>query len=133
MKNSMQLILINTIKRHERTLGRRVANLVRAIKKEGCLKRPIIVDKRSLVILDGHHRVEALRQLGATHVPAHLVDYQSAEVRVYLRRKYLSMDIIKQAVLYCGTTGRVFPVKTTRHVIGDRFRPARVPLSRLLL
>ena len=133
MKNSMQLIAINKVKSHERTFGRRVECLVKDIKTEGSIKQPIIVDKHSLMVLDGHHRVAALRRLGAARVPAYLLDYQDPRIRVYLRRKYLTMKMIKQAVLYCGLTGTLFPVKTTRHLIHDRPGMQKVSLSKLLL
>lgn len=133
MKNRIQLIAIDKVKSHERTFGRRVDRLVKEIKTEGNIKRPIIVDKRSFMVLDGHHRLAALRRLGAARVPAYLVDYQDPRVRVYLRRKYLNMKMIKQAVLYCGLTSTVFPVKTTRHVIHDRPGMQKVLLSKLLL
>ena len=129
----MKLIAIDKVKSHERTLSRRVATLVRQIKEEGSVRRPIIVDKRSLIVLDGHHRVAALRRLGAARVPAYLVDYQSSQVRVYLRRKYLSMKMIKQAVVYSGMTGVEFPIKTTRHVINNRPGIQKVSLAKLLL
>lgn len=132
MKKDMQLIAIDRVKTHERTFDVRVRRLVRAIKTEGMVRRPIIVDKQSLVVLDGHHRLEALRCLGASLVPAYLVDYQSSQVRVYLRRKYLSMKIIKQAVIYSGMTGVEFPVKTTRHLIHNRPGIQRVLLAKLL-
>lgn len=132
MKNVIQLIAIDGLKSHERTSKRRVEYLVRAIKTEGKVKRPIIIDKQSYVVLDGHHRVEALRSLGASRVPAYLVDYHSQQVRVYLRRKYLYMDMIKQAVLYCGITGQAFPIKTTRHLIQNRPGIKRTPLAKLL-
>lgn len=133
MKNYMKFVSIDQVKSHERTMSRRVATLIRAIKEEGNIRRPIIVDKRSLIILDGHHRVAALRQLGVARVPAYLVDYLSPNVRVYLRRKYLSMQIIKRAVLYSGLTGEAFPVKTTRHLIHARPGVKKVSLTKLLL
>jgi len=128
----LKLIAINKIKGHERTSKRRVEELVRAIQKDGVVKQAIIVDRRSSVVLDGHHRVEALKRLGATRVPAYLVTYQSQKIRVYLRRSYLQMHMIKQAVLHCGITGKIFPTKTTRHVLPHRQGIQKIVLSTLL-
>lgn len=133
MKQHMKFIAIDNVRSHERTLSRRVATLVRQIKEEGSVRRPIIVDKRSLIVLDGHHRVAALRQLGAARVPVYLVDYLGSDVRVYLRRKHLSMQILKKAVLYCGLMGEAFPIKTTRHLLHDRPGIQKVALTKLLL
>lgn len=132
MKKLIQLIAIDRLKSHERTMSRRVGCLVREIKAEGNIRRPIIVDQQSMVVLDGHHRVEALRRIGAARIPVHFVDYLSPNVRVYLRRKYLNMHMIKQAVLYSGITGRVYPMKTTRHLISKQRSSQKILLKRLL-
>ncbi|KKQ99875.1 MAG: putative transcriptional regulator [Microgenomates group bacterium GW2011_GWC1_39_12] len=123
---------IKKIKVHERTSKKRVGCLACSIKTDGVLKRPIIVDRKSYVVLDGHHRIEALRQIGAIRVPAFLVDYQNKHVRVYLRKKYLMMHLIKQAVLQRGSTGNMFPAKTTRHLIHNRPGAKRFSLKELL-
>lgn len=127
MKKNIQLIPINKIRRHERTRKRRVESLVRAIASSGKLERPIVVERTCFVLLDGHHRLEALRRLGAKRVPAYLVDYQSSRVHVYLRRKYLIMRILKDAVIRSALTGQALPVKTTRHLIHNR--PGRQPVA----
>jgi hypothetical protein len=64
------------------------------IEKIRMLKRPIIVDRDSYVIIDGHHRYEALKRLGVNKIPAILVDYVNEEkilvdkwIRVYRLEK----------------------------------------------
>lgn len=53
-----------------------------SIKVDGYVKHPIIVDRKSLVVLDGVHRIVALRKLGIRRVPACLVDYNSPAIQV---------------------------------------------------
>lgn len=103
--------------------------LRRRITEDRRLKRPIVVDKNSLVILDGHHRYQALKGMGMSRIPAQLVDYKNGEVRVYLRRKELLMKMIKEYVVKKASEGKLFPSKTTRHLIKNRIGIINYPLK----
>jgi len=56
--------------------------LVHAIRNDGHVKHPVIVDSDSLVVLDGMHRVEALKQLGCIRIPVCMVDYSNPSITV---------------------------------------------------
>ncbi len=60
---------------------------MRSISRSGALLRPLVVEARSLVVLDGSHRLRALRALGASLAPVALVGYETVKldgwVRVY--------------------------------------------------
>jgi len=55
---------------------------MRSIRAQGFVKHPIIVDKESMVVLDGVHRVFALKKLGVKRVPACLVYYKNPNIKV---------------------------------------------------
>lgn len=120
MKKGVILIDIGRLKGHESADEARVIKLMGQIKSDQRLKRPIIVAKGSYVILDGHHRYEVLKRMNCRRIPAYLVDYAGGEVKVYLRRKDLIGEIIKEAVARRAQEGRPFPSKTTRHLIKNR-------------
>jgi len=50
--------------------------------KQGICRHPIIVDKETHVVLDGTHRVAALKHLGYKLAPACLVDYNNPSIQV---------------------------------------------------
>ncbi len=129
MKQTIIFADIHKLIAHERVDRGRFIEVRRLLRKEGVVRRPVIVDRRSHVILDGHHRVRALRELGAKRVPVCYVQYQSAVVRVYLRKKELLMRLLKQAVLEMARSGRLFPSKTTRHLIQNRPMMKPVPVK----
>lgn len=52
------------------------------MEKRKVLLNPIIWDSHRNLLIDGHHRIEALALLGATQVPAYHVDYTSSHVAV---------------------------------------------------
>lgn len=66
----VELVPLRELKPHEKVVGRtRLYSVARAIAKLGAVLRPIIVEARSLAIIDGHHRYHALELLGARYAP----------------------------------------------------------------
>ncbi len=122
------LVAIGLLKPHEQTQQKRLHRLIAIMRKQGAVYKPIIVDKHSLVILDGHHRCKALKQLGAELVPAYLVDYGSRAVKVKPRRK---IQVSKRDVLATGLGSKPYPPKTTRHTLNFKLPRIRVPISLL--
>jgi hypothetical protein len=85
------------------------------IASEGILRLPIAVDKFTNVIIDGHHRFHALRQLCCKNIPVVQINYDSDEVKVIAwngREK-----ITKKDVLNAAFSGRKLPPKTSKHLV----------------
>jgi ParB-like chromosome segregation protein Spo0J len=57
-------------------------SLVQSINVAGQWTTPIIVDRGTNVILDGHHRFAAPDKLGLGLIPAILLDYPDSEISV---------------------------------------------------
>lgn len=131
MSKGIKLLRLDELRPHEAISRLHAARLAGRIRQDGCLKNPIVVDKKTRVILDGHHRVKILKGMGMKLVPAMVVDYYSAQVRVYLRRKELKMKLVKQAVIEKASKGEVFKHKTTRHLVKGRIRGVNVRLGKL--
>lgn len=72
MKTNIKLIDLSVLKQHERTNRKHVLELIEQIESDGHVKDPIIVDKNTMIILDGHHRFNALKWLGLKRVPVFL-------------------------------------------------------------
>jgi hypothetical protein len=107
------LVPLDRLRPHERHAEADLERLVERIRSKGEFDTPIWVARGSLVILNGHHRVEALRRLGAVRVPAYLIDYHAPIVR--LDRWSPGPPISKKEVEERAREGRLFPPKTTRH------------------
>lgn len=67
---------------HEETIPSSLSRLKDRIRRDGVLKSPVIVDRDTLVILDGMHRVKALRELECRYTCACLVDYTNSEIKL---------------------------------------------------
>ncbi len=77
---------------------------------------PIVVtkipDKDRYVILDGHHRFNALKKNSAESVPCIVVDYKSVKLD-HWREEYKA--VTKDDVISSALSGKKFPRKTTKH------------------
>jgi hypothetical protein len=124
------LVPIHLLKSHERVIEERVVKLMREISSRGAQLRPILVDYKTLIILDGHHRVEALKRLGAKLVSAALVDYDSDCVKVSSWRP--EWRVTKELVRRSGLTGNLLPPRTSRHQVCFEIPEVIAPLSILV-
>jgi len=68
---------------HEEIIEPILRRLVEEIRADGVFKHPIIVDEKTMVVLDGMHRVAAAKELGLRLIPTCLVDYDNPNIRVF--------------------------------------------------
>ncbi|MGQ0797605.1 MAG: ParB N-terminal domain-containing protein [Methanobacteriota archaeon] len=113
----LELIEIARLRVHERVQPDLLDRMREDIRRDGCLRRPILVADGDLVILDGHHRFQALVQLGCRRIPAYVVDYRSDVVQVDVWPDAVVRDVTKAEVIRRGLTGDPFPPKTSRHTV----------------
>jgi hypothetical protein len=82
MSLHIAILDIDALLLHEEAIPELLEQLIASIKDDGCLNHPIIVDSESLLVLDGVHRVAALRNLKCKWVPACLVDYKNPAIQI---------------------------------------------------
>jgi L-serine kinase (ADP) len=109
------LVPVEDLKTHEAAEPDRVRRVVKQMRSTGVVKKAIIVDSKSMVVLDGVHRLSALQRLGAVRAPAWLIDYADEDVVVLSRDR--KSQVPKEAVVRAATRGPKFPPKTTRHMV----------------
>jgi len=117
-KNQIQNIEIRKLNPHEKVIEENLKKLLTSLKVEKSLKEPIIVDKNTKVILDGHHRAKAFALLGLNEIPCKLVDYSSDEITV---EPHQDGEITKEEVIEKGLSDGLFPPKTSKHRISPKF------------
>lgn len=76
------LLDINKLHDHEEINEEILRELTEEIKRDNELKYPIIVDKYSNVVLDGHHRFFALKNMGCKQISAFVIDYYNPNIIV---------------------------------------------------
>jgi hypothetical protein len=106
---------IEELREHEEIRPDYLEALKNEILLDGILKMPICIDKNTCIILDGHHRLQALKKLGCKKIPCVLVDYQSPEIEVIAWREGERMT--KEKIIDTAISGKRMPSKTSKHMI----------------
>lgn len=114
-KDEIVFFEIEELKEHEEIRPDYLEELKNEIMFDGILKMPIAVDKNTCIILDGHHRLHALKRLGCKKIPVVLVDYQSPEIEVVAWRE--GEMITKEKIINTALSGGRMPSKTSKHMI----------------
>lgn len=78
----IRLFGIHDVFIHEEIIPELLGKLIRNIESVGYLKHPIILDEKTHVVLDGMHRVAALKKLGCLRIPACMVNYENPFITV---------------------------------------------------
>ena len=131
MQGEFDLIDPRLLRPHEEIDPGRLDDLVEEIRSSGRFYPPVLVDRDTRVILDGHHRWHAASRLGLTLLPCYTVSYfDDPTIRIMSRRPEIT--VTKQSVIDMAMSGRTYPHKTTRHMydLPEWIEP--VALSRLL-
>lgn len=132
------LMDVNSLREHEKVEAKHLEKLKKLIRKDKVLKKPIVVDKNTSIIIDGHTRFNSLKQLGYSRVPVLLIDYNSPEILVRAWNNH--GKITKEDVIIAGLNGKKFSPKTSKHMvkIGNKIehvsvleRRINIPLEKL--
>jgi len=79
----ISLVDIDKLHIHEEVIPRAVDELVQSFTRDTVLRHPVMVDKKSLVVLDGMHRVAAAKKIGCLRMPVCLVDYSDPAIGLF--------------------------------------------------
>ncbi|ADL19368.1 hypothetical protein ASAC_0963 [Acidilobus saccharovorans 345-15] len=60
----------------------RVDEVLKSVTRSMVMAKPLVVAADSWILVDGAHRLEALKRLGARYAPAVIIDYNSDEVKL---------------------------------------------------
>jgi L-serine kinase (ADP) len=131
VQGEFELITPRLLRPHEEIDPARLDRLVEEIRNAGIFYPPVLIDRETRVILDGHHRWNAATRLSLALLPCYSVRYlDDPGIRVMSRRP--GIEVTKQSVIDTALSGRTYPHKTTRHMydLPEWIEP--VALSRLV-
>ena len=115
-----QIISIYNLKPLEMVFHHHLKNVETLVLKDSKMKKPIIIDKKNKIILDGSHRYAFLYKNGYKLAPVLEVDYLNESIFVgnHLHHRFLydsSKKITKEEVVKRGLSGKLYKPRTTRH------------------
>ena len=108
--------------------GADIGNYVDGLYRDGLQRRPVLVERASLAILDGHHRFRAMQRLGLASINAVLIDYDDPRLTL---SSWSARDYTRDEVRAAAASGALLPAKSTRHVLDPPLADMPVPLSDL--
>lgn len=101
---------------HEETRPEKVRSTRKQLAHEGAVKSPLLADRSTKTILDGHHRCQALRELGLKAAPVYYVNYSEPSIKVRARENCPNSNITKREILDRALRQKLLPPKSTGHL-----------------
>lgn len=127
-----ELVEVARLRPHEQTLPWRVEEMVEKIQRNNFFHKPLLVDRSTLTILDGHHRHQASLRLGLKRVPAMVFDYQEDESILVEAWPPAPRDSVTKAlVVEMAANGLLMEPKSSKHSIHVEIPRLKVPLETL--
>jgi hypothetical protein len=131
-ETDVRLVPLEWLKPHERIKERNRDKLLDMTKRWNGYTKPLIVDKRTGSILDGHHRFAIAALLELKRLPVICVDYLADEqITVDVWSGSDRETLSKQEVIEMSLSGDLFPPKTSRHTIAEHLPPIFISLQEL--
>jgi L-serine kinase (ADP) len=125
----VSLLPLASLSRHEQYEPDHARKLSAVIGALGVLSRPVVVEARTLTLLDGHHRLAALLILGCRCVPSVLLDYDDPRIVLESWRPDLPVD--RDRVIAAARSGCLLPPKTSKHSFTPDVGDVGLSLERL--
>ena len=82
IKLEIRLEKVKSLRVHEEVIPDVLRKITEDIRTDGYFKHPVIVDSKTLVVLDGIHRVAAAENLRCRFIPVCLVEYDNPHIKV---------------------------------------------------
>ena len=124
------LIHVSEIFPHEQVSQKRVKQIIKTITSHQYDLPPIIIDRKTKVIIDGHHRFHAIKELNYNQIPCIELDYLSDSIVALCEGE--KGDILnKNEILQNAILGKLYPQKFTYHAIRDH-EGAFIHLSKII-
>ena len=110
----VKLMDIDLLNPHEKIIERRKTSLAKFIKsyESYYIISSIVCCHETLLIIDGHHRYFALKELGFNKVPVTLIDYKSNSIRTGSKS-----PLEKQFIVEVGKSSKLLEPKSTEHAV----------------
>lgn len=123
----IELIRTDQILPNEEYDEARLFEVLASIRRSGLWTVPIAVERVSLAVMDGHHRLAAARRLSLPRVPCVLLDYSQVDVQP--RRPDYRVDA--EQIIARSLARMLYPPKTTRHIFPEPLPQCSIEIASL--
>jgi len=128
----VELVPLEILRPHEEVLPKKVDQLEKMTHRWNAYTKPLLIDKSTGTILDGHHRYHVAMRLELLCVPCVLINYlEDDTIELDVWPNCGRENVSKKEVIEAALSGDLFSPKTSRHRLSDHLPPIAIPLSRL--
>jgi ParB-like chromosome segregation protein Spo0J len=128
----VELVPLEILRPHEEVLPKKVDQLEKMTHRWNAYTKPLLIDKSTGTILDGHHRYHVAMRLELLCVPCVLINYlEDDAIELDVWPNCGRENVSKKEVIEAALSGDLFSPKTSRHRLSDHLPPIAIPLSRL--
>jgi len=129
---NMELEELSKLKPHEKVLPNRLAHIESVLLKDGFMFKPIIVDNKYNVILDGSHRYAFLLKNGYSKAPVIKINYYDETIFVgnSLKHRYLidkDLKLNKSKVIEAALNEKLLDARSSKNFFP--FRKVNYPVK----
>lgn len=107
--------------------SKRVASLSKKILKDQIWSKPICIERKFKLVLDGQHRFECAKLLKINYIPCLAFEYNDVELWS-LRKNHV---VNRKIVIEKAISGNLFPYKTVKHLFPCNIPLISIPLKKL--
>jgi hypothetical protein len=127
------LVDVKDLRPHEEIKQKNLQKMIKHVEKIQGYYIPILVDKDTKTILDGHHRYHSALHLGINRIPAIEINYlQDDSIKVKAWQGKEEMNITKDSILEAAKKGELYPPKTSKHILQSEYPEQFFSLQQLL-
>jgi hypothetical protein len=108
-------IPVSELKPSEHINNGRAISLANKIEEDGIWRKPLIIEKNTRIVMDGHHRLEVGKILFLEKLPCIILTYDNPHISV-TSWDDLTRLIDPKEIINAGETGVLLNYKSTRHV-----------------
>ena len=129
-KVKAKVVLVPTakLKHIEGFSSKRVQWLKKRVAADKVWTKPLCVERRHFLVMDGQHRMEVARALGLRCVPCILFSYD--EVEFWSLRR--NCEVSRKLVVAKSLSGDIYPYKTVKHRFPIEMPVLNTPLKELM-
>ena len=111
---AVTLIEIARLRPSEEVDAAHVSCIAEGLRRDGFQRQPILVERTSLAILDGHHRYHAAIRLGLSRIAAIVISYGDPRLSL---QSWSDRQFTPEEVIQAAMSQKLLPRKSTRHVL----------------
>jgi len=108
----------------------RAMSLSKAISRDSVWTRPLLVELKHSLVMDGHHRLYCAHQLSLRKVPCILLSYEDPRLSVTSWEDEASFDTNR--IYEAGLSGKLLGFKSTRHRLDPQIPTCGITLDTLM-